>query len=111
MPDRRDENAVCLDCDMRGVQNRLAGLRTGTPVDPAQEDQTCRHFRPEYWEEKGFKRGWGDAAVMNWPYLEILRREGEGSVEYVVLSPLFTRRPVTIYAHAAKEGIDSWGSY
>lgn len=34
----------------------------------------CRHFLPEWWEAKGFTRAWGDASVMNWPHLVVLRR-------------------------------------
>ena len=39
-----------------------------------EDAKFCRHFLPEYWQTKGFDRGWGDAAVMNWPHLEILVR-------------------------------------
>lgn len=56
----------------------------------------CPHFTPEWWEEQGYSRRWGDAAVNNFPHLEILRRETDEGCEFVVLAPDVTRRPVRI---------------
>lgn len=96
---------LCLDC----AWHKAAPLPT-----PIPDDFVCIHFRPDYWVEQGFKRNWGDAAVGSWPKLEILRKEEGGRVEYVILAPLVTRRPVRIYAdrNEANEGRQwSWGSY
>lgn len=83
--------AICMDCNVRS--------------DQVPEDWICPHLRPEHWVEKGFVRNWGDAAVMRWPIMEILRREKDGDVDYVILS-MFLRRPVTISGKAP-----SWGGY
>lgn len=61
----------------------------------------CRHFLPEYWQSKGFDREWGDAAVMNWPQLEILVRRDIGDSDegarFIILAPYSARRPIEIY--------------
>jgi hypothetical protein len=94
--------AVCLDCNIERVS------REGPPVE-LPEGFICEHFQPEYWESKGFKRNWGDAAVMNWPSLEILRKETATEWIYIILSPFSSRRPVMIYS--SKDGKSSWGGY
>ena len=66
-----------------------------------EDAKFCRHFLPEYWQTKGFDRGWGDAAVMNWPHLEILVRRDLGDSDegarFIILAPYSARRPVEIY--------------
>lgn len=75
------------------------------------EDFICKHFQPSYWEGRGYKRNWGDAAVMMWPRMEILRGTFEepwglgGTLEkitrFVILAPLIgMRRPVVIETKA-----------
>ena len=78
----------------------------------SSEGFICRHWRPSYWESKGFERNWGDAAVGNWPILEILRRAGAGRregqrTEFVILAPMFLRRPLIMYSSDPS----AWGSY
>lgn len=108
--------AICIDCNWHhqhskpipGLTCRADAGHDGTP--PA--DFICEHFCPEFWMERGFFRNWGDAAVMNWPHLEILRKDDEKEVVYVILAPFITRRPVTIYAKKGETpGQFSWGSY
>ena len=81
---------VCMDC------------RFSVGVD-AQEEPSCPHFTPEYWESQGYKRNWGDAAVMMYPDLEILLKLDEhGQAAYVILAPACgIRRPVMLK--------DNWG--
>jgi hypothetical protein len=74
---------------------------------PHGKDRFCRHFTPEYWVRKGFDRGWGDAAVMNWPLLEVLRRQEASRTEFVLLAPYGTRRPVVLYSDDPR----AWGAY
>jgi hypothetical protein len=92
---------VCLDCILHHASTleELAQIPVGG---------YCRHLTPEWWESQGWERAWGDAAVMAWPELEILRREDDEQFRYVILNGNL-RRPVKIYA--MKDGSDSWGSY
>ena len=84
--------------------------------DWPDDSKACPHFTPEWWEKRGFKRNWGDAAVMTLDEggIEILRREGPSSQEgvtevaYIILN-LKLRRPVEIYAHY--QSGSSWGGY
>ncbi len=62
----------------------------------APDGRYCVHFTPEYWEDQGFERDWGDAAVNNWPHLEILRHWDGGITMFVILAPHVTRGPVLI---------------
>lgn len=55
----------------------------------------CKHLTPEYWETKGYRRGWGDAAVCAFPDLEILRKIGNDQVSFLILNGKL-RRPVII---------------
>ena len=71
-------------------------------------DGYCKHLTPEWWESQGWHRNWGDAAVMMWPELEILRRDDGDSIRYLILNGKL-RGPVEIFA--AKDGSGSWGSY
>lgn len=94
----QDENKqyICMDC---------AGDRTNGP-EMAPDGRYCVHFTPEHWEDQGFRRNWGDAAVKNWPHLEILRyRDGETTI-FVILAPHVTRRPVLIECLGY-----AWGAY
>jgi hypothetical protein len=92
---------VCIDCTWhRGATlEELQAIPAGG---------YCKHFTPEWWASQGWERGWGDAAVMAWPDLEILRREDGDSFRYLILNGKL-RRPVEIYA--AKDGSSSGGSY
>lgn len=84
--DLENERYICIDC---------AWHSTNGP-EMAPDGRYCIHFTPEYWEADGFERNWGDAAVKNWPHLEILRyRDGETTM-FVILAPHVTRRPVLI---------------
>ena len=56
----------------------------------------CEHFTPEFWESQGFQRNWGDAAVMGFPILEILKKETASGTEFIILSDKL-RRPVHLY--------------
>jgi hypothetical protein len=93
-----DENGryICMDC---------AGDRTNGP-EMAQDGRYCVHFTPEYWEDQGFERNWGDAAVKNWPHLEILRHWDGGMTMFVILAPHVTRGPVLIDCVGR-----AWGAY
>lgn len=93
--------AICLDCSVTNLDK---------PAPPVPEDGfICYHFQPAHWVEKGFVRNWGDAAVMNWPKLEILRKETPNEWIYIILSPFSARRPVMLYS--SKDGKSSWGGY
>lgn len=60
---------------------------------------------PVYWESRGFKRNFGDAAVMS-PYFEVLKRPEtpHQDGQFVILCPTFLRRPVTI-------STEGWAGY
>jgi len=89
---------------MKGVQCLDCWSKSKDPNATLPDDFICKHFQPEYWVNQGFVRNWGDAAVNNFPHLEILRREiRRGEVEFVILAPYATRRPV-ILSHG-------WGIY
>lgn len=98
-------SAICFDC---------ANFETLPVPKPTPDGFICDHFRPEYWEKQGFQRNWGDAAVMQWPRLEILRKEKSDvngdSVDYVILAPTVARRPITLHA-GSPENLTSWGGY
>lgn len=98
---------ICLDCG-REPYTRLEEWRV---PDPIPADYICPHFRPEYWEAKGYARNWGDAAVMMWPDLEILRKgppfhggTAWVNASFVILAPTTgMRRPVILEY--------GWGSF
>ena len=73
-----------------------------------QDAKYCPHFTPEWWVAQGYERYWGDAAVNDFPNLEILRKESDTRVDYIILNER-TRRPITIWMN--KETGDSWGGY
>lgn len=113
---------LCFDCQFRLMQEAKERGKDGflpprqmlgrvldeepIPLEPHKK-YVCEHWRPEYWEARGYKRDWGDAAVMNWPFFEVLRKgpcekdKGE-SAKYVILS-VNLRRPLRL------DG--DWGSY
>lgn len=102
--------AICMDCALR---DEGATRESNGKIPPGQ---FCEHWRPEYWEARGYVRGWGDAAVMNWPQMEILRKEertdSEVHVRFVILAPYALRRPVVIFATAGLEArFHAWGAY
>lgn len=109
--------AICIDCNWHHQHSQpIPGLEcrpdSAGHVGEPPIDFICEHFRPDHWVAKGFVRNWGDAAVMNWPHLEILRKEDGEEVQYVILCPLTTRRPVIIFAKKGDhQGGFSWGSY
>jgi hypothetical protein len=95
----KPEQLRCMDCDPRPH-----------PTWKWPEDAPyCPHFTPEWWEKKhGYKRRWGDASVMRFPVLEILRKETDREIRYLILNAEL-RRPVELYF---SKGTDhSWGSY
>ena len=80
--------------------------------DPLPEDYVCPCLDPEAYVKRGYERNWGDAAVMNWPHLEILKKETTEGYEFVVLSPAHTRRPVILHVIKGKGGkLFGHGSY
>jgi hypothetical protein len=101
--------SVCIDCLVGGSNiEELKRLES--------EGYICEHWRPEFWESHGFVRDWGDAAVMNWPQLEVLRKElreqGRIEVTFIVLAPYVLRRPLKLYAHADScAELSVWGAY
>lgn len=103
------EGAICFDCQMRDSGQAVADDEMVRP------GEFCKHWQPEYWETLGYQRSWGDAAVMNWPHMEILRREkatDEGvEVSFVILAPYAMRRPVVIKSLAPRDWSRAWGSY
>jgi hypothetical protein len=94
--------SVCIDC-------RWHGSSSAAELEAIPPGGACKHYDPEYWEAKGWKRGWGDAAVMGLPdAIEILRREDDGRVEYLILGRKLSR-PVKLWFD--KESGESWGSF
>lgn len=118
--------AVCMDCAIH--QNNPKPADDASAFEktfweehhlpsPLPSDFICAHFQPDYWEKKGYRRHWGDAAIGNWPYIEILRGEFDEQrrkvVKFVILMPFFTRRPIEIDAPVGTGVIPNeiWGSY
>lgn len=88
---------ICIDCSLH---------RRREPEDV--EGEYCEHFMPDYWVEQGYQRNWGDAAVMMWPQLEILRRSDEDGTKFLILAPATgIRRPVIIYSEDKR----AWGAF
>jgi len=88
---------ICLDCKLHSIGAALSSMHP----------DYCIHFTPEYWVEQGYERDWGDAAVMNWPHLEILRQQTGQDCRFVILAPHAQRRPVELYASDPH----AWGAY
>lgn len=103
-----DEGIACLDCrwhrgemgkeeDVLWSEHYPSFCAHWVPEDhvdpPRDEDETM--MTTYEW-----KRNWGDAAVMNWPFIEALHgvpRESREDIEmgtYRVLAPFFLRRPL-----------------
>ncbi len=80
------EQVRCMDCTWHKA------IESDWPEDAPH----CAHLTPEWWEKHGYERGWGDAAVERFPVLEILRRETDHEIEYLILNAEL-RRPVRIY--------------
>lgn len=104
-----DHGSVCIDC-------LTAAADMGDLRRKEQLGYICEHWMPEFWEAKGFVRNWGDAAVMNWPDLEVLRRETRRGdlieVEFLVLAPFALRRPLKLFARSESlQGFVAWGAY
>lgn len=102
--------AICIDCVVRDPE-LLRQANEGVP-----SGHFCEHWRPEYWEARGYVRNWGDAAVMNWPHMEILRREHRtdqmDEISFIILAPNLLRRPLLIDAHAGPDTrLRAWGAY
>ena len=102
--------AVCMDCIVANASHEQD--ESGNPAP----GYFCTHWRPETWVARGYERGWGDAAVMNWPHMEVLRREEVTdtgtTVIFVVLAPYALRRPLQIGAAVGpKEQLKAWGTY
>jgi len=88
---------VCMDCTFHNPSSI---------PEPLTADYVCHHWQPEYWEKQGYQRHWGDAAVSNWPELEILRKQNSQGTVFIILAPRVLRRPVMLSC----EGF-AWGSY
>jgi hypothetical protein len=81
--------SVCNDCLWHGS-------RTTEELEAIPPGGACKHYDPEFSQAKGWKRRWGDDAVMGLPEsIEILRREDAGRVEYLILGRKL-RRPVKL---------------
>ena len=91
------EQRICFDCRMNPNSAVMSDIHSNY----------CVHFTPEYWMERGFERDWGDASVMNWPYLEILRHQTTEGCKFLVLAPHAQRRPVELYTSDPR----AWGAY
>ncbi len=89
---------VCIDCHLHHSSS-LKELRA------IPEGGYCKHLTPEYWEKKGYERGWGDAAVCNFPELEILLKEDDEASRYLILNGTL-RRPVIITFNRKTGGVD-----
>jgi hypothetical protein len=92
-----EQERICLDCRWHRQQPEMSKQHAGY----------CVHFTPDYWEAQGWQRNWGDAAVMAWPTLEILRKQQGNKIEFLVLCA-DVRRPVRLYTEAHVSG---WGSF
>lgn len=90
---------VCIDCH----------FHKSSPLEELQAipgGGYCKHLTPEYWAKKGYHRGWGDAAVCNFPELEILRREADEVSGFIILNGTL-RRPVRIEVDKKTGRIDA----
>ena len=94
---------ICIDCP----------CDLSSQPDLLPDDYFCEHWKPEHWEKEGFKRNFGDAAVMNWPFFEMMTRETTGKTEYLILAPKAgLRRPVLINcSDNGPQGHRSWAVY
>jgi hypothetical protein len=92
---------VCIDClwHHESTVEELTEISIGG---------YCKHLTPEWWASRGWERGWGDAAVMAWPDLEILCRHDGDFHRYLILNGKL-RRPVEI--SFAKDGSELEASY
>jgi hypothetical protein len=90
---------VCIDC-------RLHHSSPLKEVRAIPEGGYCKHLTPEYWENKGYERGWGDAAVCNFPELEILLKENDAGSSFIILNGTL-RRPVRIEVNRKTGGVDA----
>lgn len=94
LPKRPLPKHTCMDCSWHGA-------------DPGDNPDYCKHFLPAHWEAQGFTEYWGDASVMMWPKLTIMRRVQGDKAEYVILAPdSGMRRPVMLWGN-----LPSWGSF
>jgi hypothetical protein len=81
----------------------------------AEQDAAGLGFNPwdpVEWERRGWRRGWGDAAVMS-PYFEMLTRgeRDSGWIEYLILCPTFLRRPLRIRVEVSDGQLTQMASY
>lgn len=101
--------AICMGCWGRYVfhegHDPLPPSKFYPEVNPAlpfpiPDNFVCPHFHPDYWVGRGYERNWGDGAIMNWPKLEILRKEfdlnGQHHSSLVILAPETARGPIEI---------------
>lgn len=91
------QQRVCIDCQYHQPQPSLSREHPGY----------CVHLTPDYWADQGWERNWGDAAVMAWPTLEILKRRQSDRIEYLILNGEL-RRPVRLYVTTSVNG---WGAF
>ena len=91
-----DYGAVCMDCHAGDLAYPKDSQGRPAP------GFFCKHWTPEYWVTKGYERGWGDASVMNWPVMEVLRlierNDSFQQVSFLILAPYALRRPLRIKA-------------
>lgn len=95
---------VCIDCNLDHFFKQ-AGASSLKEVRAIPEGGYCKHLTPEYWAKKGYERGWGDAAVCNFPELEILLKENDEVSSFVILNGTL-RRPVIITFNRKTGGVD-----
>jgi len=92
------EKHICIDC----ILHPASSLKE---VQAIPEGGYCKHLTPEYWEREGYERGWGDAAVCNWPQLEILLKQNDEESSFLILNGTL-RRPVTITFNRRTGGVE-----
>jgi len=86
--------------------------RAEPSLDSSLHGVEPHEWDPGVWEDRGFERRFGDAAVLS-PYFEVLRRAStaenraaEHETSFVVLCPTFLRRPLTFDFRGS-----GWASY
>ena len=97
---------ICFDCMSRAMDSGS---------DAPAADRMCERWTPEYWEHHGFTRGWGDAAVRNWSWFEILRYQTDlnhgTSLQFVILAPHALPSPLVIFASYPTGSGQAWGMH
>ena len=71
-------------------------------VGEAAELSTEEQNSAEHWQNRGYQKNFGDAAVMS-PYFEVLRKTTRNGAAFVILCPTFLRRPLHLELDAHAE--------